>query len=150
MIGSENKMIDSIKYILRNIDISGFKAEFDLETKQVRLELLAEFDELDERLEGLGKLNFTPINRDVKETESEKESIRQSRDPIELAKTNKSEVIKTDEQNQTISETVEEPDNKYPSKISKKIDQFITSGISPSEKLNSKQRDIKKDLKNEI
>jgi len=149
MIGTENKMMDSIKYILQNVEISGFKAEFDLGTKQVRLELLAEFDDLNEGLEKLNGLKLSSAKSDGKNNANASESDTQPLNAPENGNSNEKAKTENKSRSQAVPKNENDPENKYCSKISKKIDEFITTGSSPYEKINLKHNDQKKDLRSE-
>ena len=109
MSTTDSKLLDSVKFILQNIEISGFKAEFDLNTKQVRVELLAEFDDMDKGLKGLKQLSGSS-NKNAVDVNPEK-----TRDPPE------NDNKKGD------------PEDPRQTNISKKIGKFLTSGITQTE-----------------
>jgi hypothetical protein len=135
MNNQSDKMLESVKYILQNIDISSFKAEFDLETKQVKVELLAEFEGLSKEMANVK--NMKDITH--KDKKNQISVIEPEPGPTVRVETTKNE---TEDEKTVVKDPAEQNlKEDYPSVISKKLDHFLTSGIAPSEKkkLNGKQ-----------
>lgn len=130
MTNDESKMLESVKYILQNIDISSFKAEFDLETKMVKVELQAEFEDYENGMKKLSIGSETQAKSDrVQEDSPEKQTQKNTADEIKQENNDASAPNEKLNGNQK-----KDAPTRSPSDITSKINKFLTSGISPSEK----------------
>ena len=134
MKAQSDKMLESVRYILQNIDISSFRAEFNLETKQVKVELLAEFESFAEGIEHL-QFGTDPRSDSEKITFEKKRcdfikqiSGAEPQDDSEISESDES--MENDDRGNAMTKNTPE--------ISDGGDELLSSGFTPSERKKGK------------
>lgn len=127
MTTEDTRIVDTVKTLLKNVEINSVKAEFNLETKQIRIELLAEFDNIQDAFvaEARSMEKILTERNDEKKTEikNKKQGLSKDQDSVER---------KYDE-NQAKAD--KNPYGERPvDQISLKIDKAMPSGLTKEEK----------------
>jgi hypothetical protein len=128
---NEDKLKESIRYLLENISVNSFKAQIDLDTRQVKVELLAEFEDLDDgKKENIVKIESIDSFKESTQLKSGPDSPKENTEGMTKELKPKSPSSEKSSEN-SIKNSM---NDKLPSDITKKISRFLTSGIAPGEK----------------